>query len=135
MDVSVIHGYVIGFATIGSWAIICFWALALWLIRRYDETPTFWRAVSVAQILLAVQLLLGLLLLALGRRPGPEGADGALSLLFHLSYGVITPLVVLIFAHRFARDGRWSPHAIFALVGLVNFGLTARAWQVGIGGF
>jgi hypothetical protein len=134
MNLTIIHAYLLGYAVIGSWAIICAWSLALRLLG-YEETPTFWLGVSVAQILLAVQLLVGLVSFALGGRPGPPGADGGLTLLFHLSYGVFSPLVVLIVAHKFARDARWSPHTIFAVVGLVNFGLAVRAWQVGISGF
>lgn len=133
MDLSVIHGYLLGFAVIGSWLVICFWGLAL-RFTRYEETPTFWRAVSVAQILLAIQLLIGLTLLIFGRRPGPAGNDGLGTLLFHLSYGVFSPLVVLVVAHKWARDGRFNPHSTFALVGLINFGLLVRAWQVGIAG-
>ncbi|MGH8930770.1 MAG: hypothetical protein ACRDZO_09140 [Egibacteraceae bacterium] len=133
MNLTALHGYLIGFAVIGSWAIIGFWSLALRL-SRYEETPTFWKAVSVAQILLAVQLLVGLVALVLGGRPGPPGRDGWGALLFHLSYGILSPLVVLIVAHRFATAGRWNPHTIFALVGLVNFGLAFRAYQVGIFG-
>jgi hypothetical protein len=132
-NLATIHGYLIGFAVISSWAVICFWSLALRLLR-YEETPTFWRAVSVAHILLAIQLLVGLTIFALGGRPGPPGRQGLGTLLLHVSYGMLSPLVVLVVAHRSARAGRWNPHAIFALVGLVNFGLTARAWQVGIFG-
>ncbi|MGH8906711.1 MAG: hypothetical protein ACRD0K_09385 [Egibacteraceae bacterium] len=131
MRLTVIHGYLIGFAVIGSWAVICFWSLALRLLGRYEDTPTFWRAVSVAQVLLAVQLLVGLVALALGGRPG-RGAGG-FTLLRHLNYGVLSPLVVLLFAHKFAHDRRWSPHTIFAVVGLVNFGLAGMAWMVGTG--
>jgi hypothetical protein len=133
MNLTTLHGSVIGFAVIGSWAIVCFWSLALRLLR-YEDTPTFWRAVSVAQILLAVQFLVGLIALVLGRRPG-RGHNGLGTLLFHPGYGALFPLLVLMFAHRFARERRWSPHAIFALVGLVNFALAVRAWQVGIEGF
>lgn len=131
MNLTAIHGYVLGFALIGAWATIGIWSLAL-RFTRYEETPTFWRAVSVAQILLVVQLLVGLVLLVLGRMPGP--GDGWGTLLFHLSYGVFSPLVVLIVAHAWARKGRFNPHSIFAVVGLVNFGLLVRAWQVGIWG-
>lgn len=132
MPLTFLHGYLIGFVVVGSWATIGFWSLALRL-RGYDETPTFWRAVSVAQLLLALQLLLGLVLLVLGRMPGPVGGAG--SLLFHLAYGVVFPLIVLLVGHNAARRGRYHPHSVFALVGLVIFGLTARAWQVGVFGF
>lgn len=132
MSLTSLHGYLLGFAVIGSWPIIGFWSLALRL-SRYEETPTFWRAVSVAQILLMVQLIVGVALLLVGRWPGPPEA-GMGTLLFHLSYGILSPLVVLVFAHGFARSGRWDPHTVFAVVGLVNFGLTVRAWQVGLFG-
>jgi hypothetical protein len=127
MDVGALHGYVIGSAVIGSWVVVGFWALAL-RFTRYDETPTFWRAVSVAQILLAVQLLVGLGLLLFGRRP----ADGGLgTLAFHVSYGLLSPLVVLFVSHRWARDGRYNPYTVFAVAGLVIVGLAFRAYQVG----
>lgn len=132
MDLASIHGYVIGFVVIGSWPIIGGWSLAL-RFTRYDETPTFWRAVSVAQVLLALQFLVGLVLLAVwafggGGLPG----DGSLfDSSFHTLYGVVFPLIVLLVAHRYAREGRVNPYTAFAVVGLVNFGLTARAWQVG----
>ncbi len=127
MDFTALHGYVIGFSVIGSWLVVMVLALVLRLARK-DDVPWFWRIVSVAQILLALQLLVGLGLLVAGRRPAGEGLG---TLLFHLSYGVITPLVVLVFAHKWARDGRIHPLSAFALVGLVNFGLTFRAFQVG----
>lgn len=136
MSLTAIHGYALGFLVIGSWATIMFWALAL-SFTRYEDTPTFWRAVSVAQVLLFVQLVIGLVLLVLGRRPGPpDDPASGLSVLFHLAYGVVFPLIVLLFGHRYAREGRFGgPHRVFAVVALVIFGLTTRAWMVGIQGF
>ncbi|MDP9406062.1 MAG: hypothetical protein M3O86_05610 [Actinomycetota bacterium] len=131
MSLTAVHGYIVGFAIIGAWATVCGWSLALRL-ARYRETPTFWKAVSVAQVLLALQLLLGVALLVLGERPGPAG--GAETVAFHLAYGLVFPLVVLVVGHRTARAGRYDPHSVFALVGLVIFGLTARAWMVGVAG-
>ena len=130
MDFASVHGYVIGFGVIGGWAIIAFWSLILRL-RKRDEAPVFWRAVSVVQVLLAVQVLVGGVLLVMGRRPG-DGGGG--TLLFHLSYALFSPLVVLFFAHKWARDHRYDPSTIFAVAGLVIFGLTFRAWQVGVFG-
>jgi hypothetical protein len=133
MSLTRIHGYVIGYAVIGSWLIICFWSLALRLLK-YEDTPMFWGAVSVAQMLLGMQWLVGLVLLLLGRLPGPPSNQGLGTLLFHLSYAVFSPLVVAVLAHKWARDGRWNPHSIFALTGLIIFGLLFRAYQVGIYG-
>lgn len=132
MDLTALHGYVIGFAIMGSWLLIMIWALVLRLLRA-DSTPVFWRAVSVAQILLVVQLVVGIALFLMGRVPGPSGGVG--TVLFHLAYGVVFPLVVLFVGHGVARGGRYRPHTVFAVVGLVNFALALRAWMVGIEGF
>ncbi len=131
------HGYVLGFLLISSWAVIMFWSLAL-RFTRYTETPTFWRAVSVAQVLLAVQLLVGLVLIAYwllgdGQPPAANSGGGWFNGTFHILYGVVFPMVVLVVGHRMARAGDRSPHTVFAVVGLVNFGLLARAWMVGAG--
>lgn len=130
MDLGRIHGYVLGYATVAAWAVVAVWSLALRLLRR-DDTPAFWKGVSAAQILLGIQLVVGLALLAFGRRPGPDGNDDGLTLLFHLSYALLSPLVVLVVGHRLAREGRRDPHTVFAVVGLVIFGLSYRALQVG----
>jgi hypothetical protein len=131
------HGYLIGLPVVGVWAVIMFWSLALWPLR-FDDTPTFWRAVSVAQVLLVLQLVVGLVLLAWwllggGQPPGANSGGGWFNGTFHLLYGVVFPFVVLLVGHRVARGGNHSPHAVFAVVGLVNFGLTARAFMVGAG--
>lgn len=128
MDLAQPHTW-IGLALISVWAVISGWSFALRLLG-YEETPTFWRAVSVAQILLVVQLLIGLVLMLLGRQPG----DGTLfNYVFHPLYGIVFPLVTLFFAHKWAREDRFEPHTVFAVAGLVIFGLTARAFMVGVG--
>ncbi len=131
MDLAVVHGLWLGLTIVVSWLVICLWALGLRVIGPRGDTPTFWRAVALAQTLLAVQLLVVAILLALRRWPGPDDG-GAADLLFHLGYGAVFTLVVLVVAHSWARTGRYNAHAVFSLVGLVNFGLTLRAWQVGI---
>jgi hypothetical protein len=131
------HGYLLGLAVVSSWAFVLFWGLALWRLP-YPETPTYWRVVSVAQVLLGLQLLVGLVLLGWwllgdGQPPGANSGGGWFNATFHLLYGVVFPFVVLLFGHQAARSGERNPHAVFAVVGLVNFGLTARAFMVGAG--
>ena len=128
------HAHVLGYLVIGSWAVITFWSLALRLVG-YEETPTFWRAVSIAQIALVLQFFAGLALLTLYTLglAGLPGDGSAFDVSFHLLYGAGFPLVALFFAHKWAREGRYDPHTVFAVAGLVVFGLTARAWQVGVG--
>ena len=129
-----LHAYVLGYAVVGVWAAVAGWSLAL-RFTRYEETPTFWRAVSVGQLLLVLQLVAGLVLLvayALGAA-GLPGDGSAFDVSFHLLYGAGFPLLALFFAHKWAREGRYNAHTVFAVAGLVVFGLTARAWQVGVG--
>lgn len=132
-----LHGYLLGFLVIGVWATIMCWALAL-RFTSYDETPTFWRAVSVGHAVLGLQLLVGLVLLGWwllgsGQPPAANSGGGWFNGTFHLLYGAVFPFLALLVGHRVAREGRYDPHAVFAVVGLVVFGLTARAWQVGAG--
>lgn len=134
MDIVSLHGYVLGYLTVGSWAVLMFWSLAL-RFTRYEETPWFWRAVSVAQILLALQFFVGMALLTMYSigAGGLPGDGSAFDVSFHLLYGAGFPLVVLFVAHKWARSGRVDPHSAFAVASLVIFGLTARAWMVGAG--
>lgn len=128
MDLTTPHFWV-GFVLVSIWPIIAGWSVALRLLG-FDETPTFWRVVSIAQILLVIQLTVGVILMLLGGRPG----DGSWFIyFFHPLYGFVFPLVTLFFAHKWAREGRYHPHAAFAVAGLVIFGLSARAMMVGLG--
>lgn len=127
MSISSLHSWV-GYAIVGSWAIVGGWSLALRFLS-YDETPTFWRMVSVAQVLLGLQLVAGVVLLAMGRLP----ASGWFLNVFHVLYGIVFPIVVLFVAHKWSREGRFNPYSAFAVTGLVLFGLTARAWMTGAG--
>jgi hypothetical protein len=125
-----LHAYV-GFAIISVWGVVSGWALAL-SFMRYEETPGFWRAVSLAQVLLGIQLLFGLGLFV-GRGFAQIGVEGWFSTIFHPLYGFVFPLVVLFFAHAQARKPERSSHRVFALAAFVIFGLTARAFMVGSG--
>ena len=126
MSLAVLHSW-IGYVIVGSWAVIAGWGLALSFLD-YEETPTFWRVVSLAQVLLGIQLLAGVVLLAMGRLPA---GDDWFNNIFHVLYGFAFPVIVLLFAHRWSRAGRVDPHLAFSVTGLVVFGLTARAWMTG----
>ena len=128
MTLTLLHSWV-GYGIVGIWAVVTGWGLALRLLP-YEETPMFWRVVTLAQVGLALQLLVGTVLLALGRLPaGQDWFDNV----FHVLYGFVFPVVVLVVAHRLSGAGRVNPHLAFAVAGLVLFGLTARAWMTGMG--
>jgi hypothetical protein len=125
-----LHAWV-GLVIVSTWGVVSGWSFAL-SFTSYDETPGFWRAVSVAQVLLAVQLLFGLGLY-FGRGFAPIGVQGWFSTLFHPLYGFVFPLLVLFLAHQQARKHGRNPHRVFALAAFVIFALTARGWMVGAG--
>lgn len=128
MDLSDPHAW-IGLFIVSIWGIISGWSLALRYLR-YDETPTFWRVVSIAQVAFVVQALIGLALFLMGRRPG----DGSLfQSTFHVLYGIVFPVVVLFFAHKWAREGRYETYGTFSAAAFVLFAMTARGWMQGAG--
>ena len=128
MDLSEPHAW-IGLFLVSIWATISGWSLALRYLH-YDETPTFWRVVSLAQVTLVLQMLVGLALLLMGRRPG----DASLfETTFHVLYGIGFPVTVLFFAHKWAREGRFGAYGIFSAAAFIIFGLTARGWMQGAG--
>lgn len=121
----------LGVVIVASWLVVCLWALVLRL--RPAEAPLFWRTVSVAQILLVLQLALGVALFLMGRVPGRGAQEGgAYTNAFHTLYGFGFPALVLFFSHKWAREGRRDPFAVFAVAGLVLMALAMRGFMVGI---
>jgi len=127
--VSGIHE-VVGFVVVGIFAVGWIWGLGAWIAKR-DPGERFWTWLVVAQVVAGVQVLIGLILLLLGRRP---------STWLHYVYG-FGPLVILVIAHALARDvqktktgapavAAWVP---FALASFICFGLALRGLATGLG--
>src|SRR6266511_2521220 len=75
-------------------------------------------------VLLGVQLLAGLMLLALGGRQP----------LLHYLYGAVFPALVLVVCHVFTRGLEKPPYHLFFTIGaFFMLGLTARALMTGLG--
>ena len=128
---------VVGFAVVAIFALGWIWGLGAKLARR-DPGDRFWTWLTVAQIVAALQAVLGTLLLIVGRRVEAEGALGGL---LHYVYGYL-PLLLFVVGHVVARAGNaraigidrpiqpWVP---FAWVSFISFGLTLRALMTGVG--
>ena len=128
---------VVGFAVVAIFALGWIWGLGAKLSRR-DPGDRFWTWLTVAQIVAALQALLGTLLLLVGHRVDAEGAMGGL---LHYVYGYL-PLLLFVVGHVVARAGNaraigidrpiqpWVP---FAWVSFISFGLTLRALMTGLG--
>jgi len=124
-----VHKFV-GFVVVSVFAVGWIWGLGAALARR-DPGEKFWVWLSVAQVLAGLQAIIGLVLLALGKRP---------TVWLHYVYG-FGPIVILVIAHSLARDldrtepgqrplATWVP---FAAAAFICFGLTLRALMTGLG--
>jgi hypothetical protein len=115
----------IGFAIVGGWFVLFAWGVYSF-VRKREPNLWYWRLLAVLQVLLAVQLVAGLILLAVGDR-----ADSIL----HYLYGVVFPVIVLVVAHVIARglDEEEETWKIFAIAAFFVFGLTLRALTTGLG--
>jgi hypothetical protein len=121
--VGAVHA-VLGFAVVGGFGLVMLWGAAAAVLRR-DAGAWFWRLLAALQVVLGLQVLAGIVLLVL------RGV-GAQSVLHYL-YGSLFPLVALVVAHLLARELERDQHVVFAVAGLVCFGLTLRALMTGLG--
>ncbi len=116
---------VIGFAIAGGWFVLFGWGMVAFIIRR-EPNRWFWGLLALLQVLLILQLVAGVVLLALGHR-----ADSFL----HYLYGAVFPAIVLVVAHVVARglDDEADTWKVFAVASFFIFGLTLRALTTGLG--
>jgi len=121
---------VVGFIVVGLFFLLWFWpgtAWALGKIRRMHGEPGrwYWGLVATCQVILGIQVVLGVILLAIhGIHAKP---------ILHYLYGSVFPIAVLAGAHFFARSlerDQWVP---FAWGGFICFGLVLRALFTGLG--
>ncbi|HZD68017.1 MAG TPA: hypothetical protein VFA45_03565 [Actinomycetes bacterium] len=112
-----------GFVIVAGWGVLFLWGIGLFLLRR-DAGRLYWGLVALLQILLGVQIVAGIVLLALGER----------RMVLHYLYGSLLPAIVLVGCHVLTRSLQRPPyHFFFTWGALVLFGLTARALMTGFG--
>jgi hypothetical protein len=111
-----------GFVIVAGWGALFLWGIGLFLLRR-DAGRLYWALVALLQVLLGVQILAGIVLLAMGERRE----------LLHYLYAVLAA-IVLVGCHVLTRSLQRPPYQFFFTWGaLVVFGLTARALMTGLG--
>jgi hypothetical protein len=115
---------VVGFVVVGVFTVGWLFGLVLWISKR-AAGDWFWRWLVAAQVVAITQAVLGIVLLAMGRRPSTS---------LHYVYG-FGPLVVIAIAHTLARDPAFEerPWAPFAIASFICFGLSLRALMTGLG--
>ena len=93
-------------------------------LRKREPGESFWRLVAIVQVTLGIQVIAGVILLALGNtRP-----------ILHYGYGSVFPVLVLVLAHVLARELDRDQYLVFAIAAFICFGLTLRALETGCGG-
>jgi hypothetical protein len=115
----------VGYAVVVGWGGLLLWGLGAFILRR-EPDRWFWRLLAVLQGILLLQIVVGVILLVVGR---------ALPSLLHLLYGSVFPLIVLVGAHVLGRgmereEDTWK---VFAVASFFVFGLTLRALTTGLG--
>jgi len=123
----------VGFAVVGLFSIGWIWGLVAWIAKR-DPGRGFWIWLAVAQVVVGVQAIVGLVLYLGGHRA---------STWLHYAYGLF-PVLVLVVAHLVARETRrmapsprtgrtMAPWVPFAWAAFICFGLTLRGLMTGLG--
>lgn len=127
---SSIHTY-IGFLVVAVFTVGWVWG-GFALVFRRDPGPRFWTWLMVAQVVAALQAVVGIVLLLMDRWP---------STWRHLVYG-FGPLAILAIAHGMSRelqrqrergaDTKLAPWMLFAAASFICFGLTTMALATGL---
>src|SRR5207248_3739051 len=114
-----LHKYV-GETVAAIFGVLFIWGTIFW-IRNKNPGSFFWGLLGVGQVLLGLQVLFGVILLAMGKQ----------RVWLHYSYGLFS-VFVLYAAHRISKRFEGVEWAVFALGSLVVFGLLVRAYMTGI---
>ncbi len=118
----------LGAAIVLLFAALMIWGLVLRVARR-DEAPTaMWAVQHWTENLLAVQVVVGLVMLLVGRR-----VIGGPLVWFHYLYGSLFPLIAVVGGRIAALRREDREYVSLAWGALVAFGLTLRAVQTACG--
>jgi heme A synthase len=125
---SELHRY-LGFSIPAGFALLFLWSIYTF-IRNRPPHDWFWNLLGILQVIIALQVLIGAILFAVGLRPPAQDLRW-----LHYLYGGLFPATLLVAAHRIAQRERFRevPWAVFGFVSFINFGLTSRALMTGLG--
>lgn len=97
-------------------------------LRNREAPAWYWTILGILQVILGVQLLIGLYLLSTGARPQSNGPSW-----LHYVYGAGFPMLVLGIAHVQARKRPGVEILIFGIAAFLCTFATIRALQTGLG--
>jgi heme/copper-type cytochrome/quinol oxidase subunit 4 len=127
--VTTLHLY-IGWSIVIGFIVLAVYGLVARLAKRDEVGRPFWGLLYYTETVLVIQIVVGLILLFMGRRVG-TGFD------LHYFYGSLFPLIAVIvgrlYTIRRENDERAYPYVPIALAAFVAFGLTSQALMTGLG--
>lgn len=98
------------------------------LATRREPHRFFWGLLGAEQVIIGVQLLVGVVLFISGARPNSNGPSW-----LHYIYGAAFPALILFLAHLRARKVPAAPWLIFGVASFICAFSTFRAIQTGLG--
>ena len=114
---------IIGIVAVSAFGVTGLWGLGAVVMRRKPSNG-FWHLVALSQVIIGLQVVVGLVLWALPNTVLPET--------LHLVYGVLSAGAML-WAQFDARTRDVAPWKPFVWASLFAFGLSFRALQTGMG--
>lgn len=124
--ITVIHRYV-GLSIVIGLVYLAMYGVGARLLRREAVGRPFWAVLYYTETVLVIQVVVGIVLLLLGRRTGAGGFD------LHYIYGSVFPVLVLLGGRLYSLRRETRDYVPIAWAGFIAFGLTFRALQTACG--
>lgn len=118
----------LGTLLVTLFAVIFLWGLALRLLRREQAPTPLWAVQHWTENLLAVQIVVGIVMLLLGRR-----LVGMPGIWLHYLYGSLFPLVAVVAGRLSALRRERYDYLGLAWGSFFAFALSLRSLQTGCG--
>lgn len=123
--IGAIHRY-IGISIVVALLYLAVYGLIARIARREEVGRPFWGVLYYTETVLVIQIVVGIVLLVMGRRIG-RGFD------LHYLYGSVFPFLVLLGGRLYSLRRESRDYVPIALGGFIAFGLTSRALMTGLG--
>jgi hypothetical protein len=124
---TVLHRY-LGAAIVVLFVVIFLWGLVLLVLRRDEAPNSLWAVQHWTENLLVLQVVTGLVMLAMGRR-----VVGEPLVWLHYLYGSIFPLIAIVGGRIAGLRRERREYLGLAWGSFFALGLTLRALQTGCG--
>ncbi len=124
--IATIHLYV-GVSIVVGLLYLAVYGLGARIGGKHEVGRPFWGVLYYTETVLAIQILVGIALLFMGRRVGGSGFD------LHYVYGSVFPFIVILVGRLYALRREDRDYIPIAWAGFIAFGLTARALMTGLG--